>query len=81
MIRSCILPSGVIHVLTVEGHDVIEHTLGLDSRTVGVELYGLDITVDGLMPLAMLAGFIAKLVVFLSCHIEILIRPPLTPPT
>jgi hypothetical protein len=33
------------------------------------------------MPLAMLAGFIAKLVVFLSCHIEILIRPPLTPPT
>lgn len=33
--------------------------LGFDSRTVGVEVDGLDIVVDGLMPLTTLAGRIA----------------------
>ena len=38
---------GIIHVLAVEGHDVIEHALGLDSRAVGVKLYSANIVVDG----------------------------------
>ena len=51
--------SWIIHILTVEGHDVVEHLLGLDSRTVGVDLDGLDIVVDGFVPLATLTGLIA----------------------
>jgi hypothetical protein len=34
----------------VESHDVIKHTLGLDSWTVGVKRYSLDVAVDGFMP-------------------------------
>ena len=43
--------SGIIHILAVEGHDVVKHALGLDSRTVGVKFNGLDIAVDGFVPL------------------------------
>ena len=42
--------SGIIHILAIEGHDVIKHPLGLDSRTVRIQLDSLDIAVDGLVP-------------------------------
>ena len=48
--------SGIIHILTIESHDIIKHTLGLDSRTVRVKRNSLDIAVDGLVPLAPFAG-------------------------
>ena len=44
--------SGIIHILTIESHDIIKHMLGLDSRTVRVKRNSLDIAVDGLVPLA-----------------------------
>ena len=43
--------SGVVCIFVVEGHDIIKHALGLDSRTVGVKRNGLDIAVDGFVPL------------------------------
>ena len=51
--------SRVIHVLAVEAHDVVEHAFGFHGRTVGVELRGLYVAVDGLMPLPLLAPRIA----------------------
>ena len=60
--------SGVVHVLTVEGHDVVEHPLGLNGGAVGVELDGLDVAVDGLVPLALLAVFVTFPVVLLCGH-------------
>ena len=42
--------SGIIHILAIEGHDVIKHPLSLDSRTVRVKRNSLDIAVDGLVP-------------------------------
>ena len=60
--------SGIIHILAVESHDVVEHALGLDSRTVWVKLYGLDVAVDGLVPLLLFAGLVAALVIFVCCH-------------
>ena len=44
------MDSGIIHVFAVEGHDVVKHPLGLDSRTVGVKRDSLDIAVDGFVP-------------------------------
>ena len=61
---------GIIHVLAVEGHDVVEHPLGLDSGAVGVKLDGLDIAVDGLVPLALLAVLVTFPVVLLCGHIK-----------
>ena len=28
--------SGIIHIFTIEGHDIVKHALSLDSRTVRV---------------------------------------------
>ncbi len=58
----------IIHILAIEGHDVVQHALGLDSRTVRVEFYGLDVAVDGLVPLLLFAGLVAKLVIIVCCH-------------
>ena len=58
--------SRIIHIFTVEGHDVVEHSLGLDSRTIRVELDGLNVAVDGLVPLRLLAIFVALLVPLFS---------------
>ena len=55
----------IIHVFAIEGHDVVEHTLGLDSRTVGVKLYGLDIAVDGLVPFGFFTKGVSLFVPFL----------------
>ena len=42
---------GIIHIFTVESHDIVKHLLGLNSRTVGVEPNSLDVAVDGVVPL------------------------------
>ena len=60
---------GIIHVLAVEGHDVVEHALGLDSRAVGVERNSLDVAVDGFVPLLLLAVFVTFLVILVSGHL------------
>ena len=70
--------SGIIHILAIIGHDVVEHPLGFDSRTLRVEFYGLDISVDSLVPLAALASLIALLVILFCGHR--MFRPPLSPP-
>ena len=56
----------IIHVFTIEGHDVVEHALGLDSRTVGVQFNSLYIAIDGFMPLRLFPKGIALLIPFLS---------------
>ena len=67
--------SGIIHILTIESHDIIKHTLGLDSRTVRVKRNSLDIAVDGLVPLAPFAGL--NMVGDSPCHISAhLLREP-----
>ena len=42
--------SGIVHIFAVEGHDIVEHALGLDSWAIGIEFYGLYVAVDGFMP-------------------------------
>ena len=54
---------GIIHIFTVEGHDVVEHALSFHSRTVGVQFYRLNVAVDGLMPQALLTERITLLVI------------------
>ena len=56
----------VVHVLAIEGHDVVEHSLGLDSRTVWVKLYGSYVTVDGFVPLRLFTKGISLFVPLLS---------------
>ena len=58
--------SRIIHVLAVEGQDIIEHTLGFDGGTVGVELDGPDIAVDSLVPLPLLTKRITLKVIRLG---------------
>ena len=58
--------SRVIHVFTVEGHDVVQHAPGLDGGTIGVELGSTYVAVDGLMPLLPATGLVALLVEPLS---------------
>ena len=60
--------SGIIHILAIKGHDIIEHPLGLDSRTVRVELYSLDVAVDGVVPLPCPTGLIAFQIPLFSSH-------------
>ena len=60
--------SGIIHIFTVECHDIVKHLLGLDSRTVRVELYSLYVAVDGFVPLSFPTGLIALLIPLFSCH-------------
>jgi len=59
----------IIHVFAIEGHDIVEHALGLDSRTVGVKRNRLDIAVNGLVPFGFLTKGIALLIPFLCSHI------------
>ena len=47
-------------------HDVVEHLLSLDSRTLRVELYRLQIAIDCLLPVTLLAISIALLVILLG---------------
>ncbi len=47
-------------------HDVVEHLLGLDSRTLRVELYRLQIAIDCLLPVTLLPIGIALLVKLLG---------------
>ena len=54
--------SGVIHVFAIEIQDVVKHLLGLHSRTLWVQLNGLDVAVDGFVPQALPAVFVALLV-------------------
>lgn len=68
-IERIILCLGVIHVLAVEGHDVVEHALGLDSWAVGVKLYSANIVVNGFMPLAAFASLVSKFVELLCSHL------------
>ena len=42
-------------------HDVVEHLLSLDSRTLRVELYRLQIAIDCLLPVTLLPISIALL--------------------
>ena len=56
----------IIHILAVKGHDIVEHTLGLDSGAVGVKLYGSYIAVDGFMPFRLFTKGIALFVPFLG---------------
>ena len=58
--------SGIVHILAVEGHDIVKHALGLDSRTVRIQRNSLDIAVDGFVPLRLLAIFVALLVPLFS---------------
>ena len=58
----------IIHVLAVEGHDIVEHTLGLDSRAVGVKFYGSYVAVDGFMPLALLTVLVTFLIPLFCGH-------------
>ena len=51
--------SGIIHIFTVECHDVIEHLLRLDGRTLWIKFYRLDIAVDGLVPQTFLPGLVS----------------------
>ena len=60
--------SWIVHIFAVEGHDIVEHALGLDSWAIGVEFYGLDIGVDSLMPLASLASLVSYLIILFSAH-------------
>ena len=62
------MDSGIIHILAIERHDVVKHPLGLDSRTVRVKRNGLNIAVDGFVPLALLTVFITFLIILLCCH-------------
>ena len=59
---------GIIHIFAIESHDIIKHTLGLDSRTVGVKLYSLDVAVNGLMPFGFFTIGVSLFVPFLCCH-------------
>lgn len=43
-------------------HDVVEHLLRLYGRTLRVELYGFQIAVDSLLPVALLAVSIPLLI-------------------
>ena len=56
----------IIHIFAIECHDIIKHTLGLDSRTVGVKLYSSYIAVNGFMPLTLLSVFVTSLIPLLS---------------
>ena len=47
-------------------HDVVEHLLGLDSRTLRVELYRLQIAIDCLLPVTLLPIGIALLIILLG---------------
>ena len=47
-------------------HDVVEHLLSLDSRTLRVELYRLQIAIDCLLPVTLLPIGIALLVKLLG---------------
>ena len=60
---------GIIHVLAVKGHDVVEHALGLDSWAVGVKLYSANIVVNGFMPLAAFASLVSKFLELLCSHL------------
>ena len=59
----------IIHVFTIESHDVVEHSLGLHGRTVRVKLYSPDVAVNGFVPLALLTVFVTFLIILLSCHL------------
>ena len=50
----------IIHIFAIEGHDIVKHTLGFHSGTVGIKLYSFDIAVDGFMPF----GFFTKGIAF-----------------
>ena len=60
--------SGIIHIFAVESHDIVEHLLGLNSRTVGVELNSLYVAVDGFVPLPCPTGLIAFQIPLFSSH-------------
>ena len=47
-------------------HDVVEHLLSLDSRTLRVELYRLQIAIDCLLPVTLFPISIALLVKLLG---------------
>ena len=56
----------IIHILAIEGHDIVKHTLGFHSGTVGIKFYSFDIAVDGFMPLTLLSVFVTPLIPLLS---------------
>ena len=60
--------SWIIHILAVKSHDIVEHLLSLDSRTIGVEFDGLNVVIDGLVPLTTLAGLVTLPIPLLCCH-------------
>ena len=47
-------------------HDVVEHLLSLDSRTLRVELYRLQIAIDCLLPVTLLPISITLLIILLG---------------
>ena len=47
-------------------HDVVEHLLRLDSRTLRVHLYRLQIAIDCLLPVTLLPISIALLIILLG---------------
>ena len=59
-------PLRIIHIFAIECHDIIKHTFGLDSRTLGIKLYSSYIAVDGLMPFGFFTKGIALFVPLLS---------------
>ena len=66
--------SGIIHILAVEGHNIIEHTLGLNSGAVWVEFDGLNIAVYGFMPFRLFPKGVTLFVPLLCSHLLLLQR-------
>ena len=64
------MDSGIIHILAIEGHDIVKHPLGLDSRAVRVKRDSLDIAVDGFVPFRLFTKGIALFVPLLSGHLS-----------
>ena len=52
----------------IETEYVVKHLLGVHGRTVGIEGDGLQVIVDGHLPVALLPVFITQFVIFLCSH-------------
>ena len=61
--------SGIVHILAIEGHDVVKHALGLDSWTVRVKRNSLDIAVDGFVPFRLFPKGVTLFVPLLCCQL------------
>jgi hypothetical protein len=59
----------VVHIFTIETHDVVKHALCLYSGTVGIKPDGLDIAVDGFMPETLPPVFVTFPIIFFCRHL------------